>query len=237
MIDYLIDLDTNVFLWLNSSHNPFWDVVMKMASGKIIWVGMYLALIYAIWRAYGWRTTLVMVLASGAAVALADQISASLLRPIFERMRPANPDNPISPLVHIVDGYRAGRYGFPSSHAANTFAVATLMSLLFRQPRFTVAIFLWALLNCYSRIYLGVHYPGDLLFGMTIGLVIGWIIYVVARWILRGWRMSRFGGQDDRPLEARLGNVRFWFRPVDIPIWVEVLTVIAMLVCGLSIFF
>ncbi|MDE6794825.1 MAG: phosphatase PAP2 family protein, partial [Muribaculaceae bacterium] len=205
MIDYLIDLDTNVFLWFNSSHSPFWDVVMKMASGKIIWVGLYLALIYAIWRAYGWRTTLVMVLAAGAAVALADQISASLLRPIFERMRPANPDNPISPLVHIVDGYRAGRYGFPSSHAANTFAVATLMSLLFKQPRFTIAIFLWALLNCYSRIYLGVHYPGDLLFGMTIGLIIGWIIYGVARWILRGWRMSRFDGQDDRPIEARLG--------------------------------
>lgn len=237
MIDYLIEIDTNAFLWLNSHHNLFWDVVMKMASGKIIWGGMYLAVIYAIWKTYGWRATLVMVLAAGAAVALADQISASLLRPIFERLRPANPNNPISSLVHIVDGYRAGRYGFPSSHAANTFAAATLLSLLFKQPRFTVAMFLWALLNCYSRIYLGVHYPGDLLFGLTIGLIIGWLLFLIARWILRSWRMSSFGSQDDRPIEARLGKTSFRFRPVDVPIAIEILTLLSMCICGLAICF
>ncbi len=198
---------------------------------------MYLAVIYAIWRAFGWRTTLVMVLAAAGAVALADQISASLLRPIFERMRPANPNNPISSLVHIVDGYRAGRYGFPSSHAANTFAAATLLSLLFRQPRFTVAMFLWALLNCYSRIYLGVHYPGDLLFGLTIGLIIGCLLFLIARWILRSWRMSSFGSQDDRPIEARLGKTSFRFRPVDVPIAIEILTLLSMCICGLAICF
>lgn len=237
MIDYLIEIDTDVFFWLNSSHAPFWDVFMKMATGKLIWVGMYAALVYAIWRAYGWRTMLVMIIASAIVVTLADQITAHLMRPYFGRLRPAHPDNPISPMVHIVDGYRAGRLSFPSSHAANTFAVATLMSLLFRRWKFTIFIFLWALLNCYSRVYLGVHYPGDLIVGMIVGTLIGWIIYIITKIVLSYWKLSHGKGQHDNLMQARVGSLRFKFRPIDVPITVEIITIVYITFCAMAIFF
>lgn len=237
MIDQLIEIDTNVFLWLNSSHTSFWDIFMKMASGKIIWAFMYLALIFAIWRAWGWRTTVVMVVASALVVLFADQVSSSLLRPLFERLRPAHPENPISPMVHIVDGYRAGRYGFPSSHAANTFAIATFMSLLFKRTKFTFFMFFWALLNCYSRIYLGVHYPGDLLFGIVIGSLIGWIVYLVSVIVIRNWKGCVEPGPHAKVYRANVGGIKFRYRPTDVPILIEIMTILAMVLCAVSIFF
>lgn len=237
MQSYLIELDTSIFLWLNSSHSPFWDIFMKMASGKLIWVPMYAALLFAIWRAYGWRTLVVMIFAAAAAVTLADQITASILRPIFERLRPANPENPISELVHIVDGYRGGRYGFPSCHAANTFALATLMSFLFNRWRFTLFIVLWALLNCYSRVYLGVHYPGDLIAGFLIGCMCGSFIYLLATVAIRMWPGCEGPGRVDRLRHGNLSGLRFTYRPIDIPILIGILTLLALFACATSIFF
>lgn len=237
MIDYLIQTDTDVFLWLNSMHNLFWDIVMKMASGKIIWGALYLALVYALWRAYGWRVAIVTLISAALCVLVADQITASLMRPYFARLRPANLENPISPLVHIVDGYRAGRYGFPSSHASNTFAIATFLSLVFHRKRFTLFIFLWALLNCYSRIYLGVHYTGDILVGLIIGSLIGGIIFVLFRATARKLGFYNEIRNGDGFMNANIGKISFRLRPVDIPIIIGVLTVVAMLICGLAIFF
>ncbi len=237
MIDYLIQVDTNVFLWLNSQHNLFWDVVMKMASGKVIWGVFYLALIYALWKAFGWRVALAGIIGASVCVLFADQITASLMRPYFARLRPANLENPISPLVHIVDGYRAGRYGFPSSHASNTFAVATFMSMIFKRWRFTLFIFFWALLNCYSRIYLGVHYTGDILTGLIIGSLVGWIIFVLFRILCRKLNLAHDIEHGNLPINGRIGKFSFRFLPVDIPIALGLLTMLSMLICGVAIFF
>lgn len=180
MDEFIIELDTRIFMWVNSRHTEFWDMFMFLISGRAIWIPFYSIMLYTIWLCYGWRTTLLMVLMTGVAIAACDQICSEFIRPAVERMRPTNPDNPLSEYVHIVDDYRGGRFGFPSCHAANAFTLATLTSLLFRQWRYTLFIFLWGALICYSRIYLGVHYPGDILAGLTIGCIFGAAAYALA---------------------------------------------------------
>lgn len=150
----------------------------------MIWIPFYIAILATVYRCYGWRTMLLMGAMAGFAIAATDQTCASLLRPILRRLRPANPDNPISEYVHIVNGYRGGKYGFPSCHAANTFAVVALTSLLFKRWTYTISIAAWAAIVSYSRMYLGVHYPGDILTGMLVGLFYGSVFYVCAGFVL-----------------------------------------------------
>lgn len=180
-MDFIINTDTNIFLALNNLHATFWDYFMYTFSGRWIWVPAYAVVAAVLIRLFGWRNGIMIIAATAIAVALSDQTCATFIRPHVQRLRPANPDNPISSLVHIVDGYRGGKYGFPSCHAANTFAFATTISLVLCRRYITVALFAWALLNCYSRIYLGVHYPGDLLTGACIGAIYGALMYGAIR--------------------------------------------------------
>lgn len=190
MIDFLSQIDTQVFLFLNSFHTPALDQFMMLLSSKMVWVPMYVMIFAMVVHRYGFRGGIIVALGVALAVTLADQTCATLIRPLVHRLRPANPDNPISSMVHIVWGYRGGSYGFPSCHAANTFAVATFLSLVFRRRRLlVVSLFAWAAFNCYSRVYLGVHYPGDIIVGGAIGSLMGYISYritgMVGMWILR----------------------------------------------------
>lgn len=173
MIDWLNTIDTQVFLALNGLHAPYFDVFMKLFTGKWIWVPMYAAVLFAVVRNYRWRQTLAVLVCVALAITIADQVCATLIRPEVCRLRPSNPENPLSEMVHIVGGYRGGSYGFPSCHAANSFALASFLTLLFANRKLSLFIFAWAVLNSYSRVYLGVHYPGDLLVGAIIGTAVG----------------------------------------------------------------
>lgn len=186
-MDFLIGIDTDIFLWLNSHHSPFWDVFMYISSGRAVWIPFYASILIAIYLRFGWRTMLIMGLICGAAVGLADYVTAGLLRPAIGRLRPAHLENPLSEFAHIVFDYRGGRYGFPSSHAANTFALAAFISLLFRSWRCTAFMYFWAIIICYSRIYLGVHYPGDILAGLVIGSILGVAGVLLAKSIAIGY--------------------------------------------------
>lgn len=184
-MDFIIDTDTSILLFFNSLHSAFFDTFFSVYSGRWVWIPLYAALLWAIWRTFSWRVALTITLSVVLVITLADQICATVIRPYVERIRPAQLTNPISPLVHIVNGYRGGQYGFPSCHAANSFALATFIAMLRIRRRIAVTIFIWAILNCYSRIYLGVHYPGDLLIGAIIGSGIAVLIYYAARAIVR----------------------------------------------------
>ena len=183
MIEWLKDIDTSVFLFLNGIHSEYFDSFMWIATTKWIWIPFYLSLLVIVARIGNWRKVAVVLCYLGLAVALADQLGATVIRPLVERLRPSNLDNPISSLVHIVNDYRGGAYGFPSCHAANSFALAVFLSLVLRNRKLSAVLFVWAAVNSYSRLYLGVHYPGDLLVGALLGTVVALVMASVARWI------------------------------------------------------
>lgn len=168
-------LDQQLLLFLNSLNSPFWDHVMYAVSGKLIWAPLYMAILIYIGIKFK-RKFLVILLFIVLGITLADQISVHLFKNIFQRLRPCH-EPALEGLVHLVRGECGGKYGFVSSHATNSFYVA-LISLLFIGKRwFTVFIVLWASVVGYSRIYLGVHYPGDVICGSMLGALIGWGIY------------------------------------------------------------
>ena len=175
MLEFLDHIDRIIFLFLNELHSPFWDQVMWWISGRFNWIPLYLLITgYLIYR-YKWKVIVILLLVA-LLITLSDQGSVHLFKMVFKRLRPChNPE--ISQLVHIVRNHCGGMYGFVSSHAANSFAVASYSILLIRNKYYTMFIILWATLVSYSRIYLGVHYPGDILGGAILGLVLGYIVY------------------------------------------------------------
>lgn len=185
MTDYISGLiaqldaaDAQLLLWLNSPHTPMLDQLMWIASDKWVWIPFYILLAYIIVRHAGWRRGTLCLVFIGLAVAATDQTCAAILRPMVHRLRPSTPDNPLSCMVHIVNGYRGGQYGFPSCHAANSFLLAISVSLYLRRRLVWIFMLAWAALVSYSRIYLGVHYPGDILCGMAVGMTYGVLFHV-----------------------------------------------------------
>lgn len=177
-------IDTQLLLLINGAHSHIADTIMITITNKWFWVPFYMLLLaYVVKKKNTALGALWCVVSIAVAVAMADQIGAGALRESVARLRPANLDSPISGLVHVVDNYRGGRYGFPSCHAANSFALATMMWLTFRNRLAALTLFPWALLQCYSRAYLGVHYPGDLLVGAMLGSLCASVVYYAPRYL------------------------------------------------------
>lgn len=168
MLEEIISLDKKLFLYLNGQHTPWLDPIMLYITQTYVWVPLYLFLLFFIlkdFRADSWAPLLGILIT----ILLADQITSSIMKPYFQRFRPSQ-EPALQGMVHIVNGYKGGLFGFASSHAANTFATATFFWLLFKEKRkWIIALFLWAALIAYTRVYLGVHYPGDILVGMIVG--------------------------------------------------------------------
>lgn len=178
-MDFLIELDKRLFLYLNSFHYDSIDPVMLLITKTSFWIPLYVVFIFLIFKAYrhdGWWILVGAIIT----IVLADQITASIMKPFFARLRPSH-DPSLVGLVHLVDGYKGGRFGFASSHAANTLGISLFLWLTLRNsyPLIWLAFF-WAALMAYSRIYLGVHFPGDILAGAVVGITCGGIGYLVS---------------------------------------------------------
>lgn len=173
LITHLANFDKDALLFLNSLHAEALDPVMLFLTNKWLWIPMSILIAFFVVKKGGMRRGLFFILCIGLAVAISDQVCSSILRPAVERMRPSNLNNPISSAVHVVNNYRGGRYGFPSAHASTSISIVIMLALYFKRRLVTLGLVLWALMLCYTRIYLGVHYPGDIVVGGTIGTLSG----------------------------------------------------------------
>lgn len=175
MLEYLQGIDTQWLLAINGMHSDYMDSFMWMVSKSYSWALIGIVAIVVNSRK-GWRPALAFVLAVAIAVLIADQVSSGLIKHAVERLRPTHEPS-LEGLIHLVRDYRGGLYGFVSSHAANSFAVAVLVGCIMPRRAVLGSLFAWAVLQCYSRMYLGVHYPGDILGGMLVGLAAGAVAY------------------------------------------------------------
>lgn len=176
-MEELIHLDKELLLLLNGSDSLFMDSLIMTLTNAKTWIPLYLSLFYVVLKSNATVKDILLVLAAaGACVLLAGTIDDTIVKPLVARWRPGH-DPEIGMLVDTVDGYRGGKYGFFSAHASNTFSIAVFFSLLMRQRLFTVFMVSYSLINCYTRMYLGVHYPGDITVGLLWGGLVGWGVY------------------------------------------------------------
>ena len=175
-IDTLKDIDNAILLFINGIHSPLIDNVMMGISNRFVWIPLYLFLGYLIVKKFG-KNSWLPVLFAILAIAMSDQLTSHVVKNIVQRYRPSH-NLILAPKLHLVGDYMGGLYGFASSHASNTFGLSVFIMLLMPEKRWLIiSLFIWAVVVCYSRMYLGVHYPSDIIGGAIIGAFSAWLCY------------------------------------------------------------
>ncbi|MFV0267072.1 MAG: phosphatase PAP2 family protein [Draconibacterium sp.] len=178
-LDTILEWDKELFLYLNSFYNDFWDTIMMLVTRQETWFPFFAIILFYFIKNY--RSKAILIVIGLALVVLgADQISG-LMKAGFQRLRPVH-DPSIEHLVHNVLR-KGGMYGFVSAHAANSVAILVFTSLIFKQRGYTLLLFLWAAVFSYSRIYSGVHYPFDILGGTLLGVGVGLLVFKLTMFV------------------------------------------------------
>ena len=187
----LIELDKQLLLAVNGSESLFLDGLAKTLTTAATWIPLYVAMFYMVLKNNDTVQKILLILGcAGLCVLLAGSVDDMLVKPMVGRWRPTH-DPQIGILVDTVNGYRGGDYGFFSAHASNTFSIAIFFCLLFRSRPLSVALVLWSLTNCWTRMYLGVHYPGDILVGLLWGGFVGVMVWLLHQQVSRQWSTGR----------------------------------------------
>ena len=188
MLETLLQLDSALSLLINHFHSSVLDAIMITISGRLTWVPLYAVILWLLHKQFGWKTTGFFLVFIVLNLVLSDQISV-FMKNYFLRLRPCHTEGLIKS-VHLADGC-GGQFGFVSSHAANTMGLAVLCSMLLHQNWIKVVLFVFAFLNSYSRVYLGKHFIGDVVGGMLLGALIGWLIFKIATLVLSKTNLAK----------------------------------------------
>ena len=178
MIEFLENIDRELLFAINANHNAFLDNLMWVISKVCFGIPFYLLFLFLVYKTKNLKITLIFIVVAGLTIGLTDLTAKYLFKEVFQRYRPSQNLN-IWEQLHFVNNYRGGTYGFVSSHAANMFAITTLVYFFLREhlAKWWLLIFLFPIIVSYSRVYLGVHYPSDVFCGGLMGILIGWIFY------------------------------------------------------------
>lgn len=178
-----MNFDTEILYWINGHSSEWLDTFMWTVSRSKTWIALYVLLVgLIIWKYRSWKSVLLILIGFGIAVGLSDYTTSGIIKPLVCRLRPTH--EPAIDPIRLVCQYTGGLYGFCSSHAANTMACGLLFSLLYKNKYATAGLMTWVALNCYSRMYLGVHYPSDIMVGLLFGAL--WAVLVwfaLTRWL------------------------------------------------------
>jgi undecaprenyl-diphosphatase len=200
-VESLLPLERNLFFALNGSDSMYLDNIMWTLSGRFVWIPLFLFILIIFFYKMPWKSALIVSVFFILVLVLSDQVSSSLFKPLFERFRPTHhPD--FKDLVDIVNGYRGGRFGFISGHATNAFGLSVFLSLIFKNRLVTLSTLLWATLNSYTRIYLGVHFISDIIAGALVGTILALILYWFYS-LLYTPPLARLIHSDERPFYSQ----------------------------------
>ncbi len=192
MLEQLVEYDTELFLFLNNLGNTSWDGFWQFVTEKWSSIPLYVILLYLIYKHYGWKGTLVVLVCVALMITATDQLS-NLFKNGIKRPRPCQLEELKESMRFVA--VRCGRYGYFSAHAASSMAAAVFLGLTLRKwfKYLPFLLLIWAVLTGYSRIYLGVHYPLDVITGMAIGGFLGWMFYLLQMWGQRRFRTDYTG--------------------------------------------
>lgn len=219
-INSLIEIDRQILTYVNGSDSLFLDKLMLTLTQGFTWIPLYISLFFLVMKNNETMAQILLVV-GGAALCfiLSDGMADGIVKPLVGRWRPSN-DPIIKYSIDIVGQHRGTNYGFFSAHAANTFSLAIFFSLIVKDKLFTLFMVLWSFINCYTRMYLGLHYPGDIIVGLIWGTVVGICVYLLYHYIYR--RISSTG----EFISTHLTPSGYAMESVDVVILIMIITFI-----------